>query len=236
MGEGAERENRPPDLYEKDHEVYTVHVKCIERSENGVAKLMFAKEVFGKIGKKCVYLAKIARDIMRMDVDSKETANKLVKDQPFPGKTVFIPFHAKYCVGVLREMDISLKDDEIIELFGGVFKNVYRMMRFDKVKQTKVPTTSVKITIECDELPEFITAYGMRCRVNTFEQREKACYKCHNFGHYENHCKAENKKCGHCGLYCIGKCENTKHCSSCNGDHIFGDEVCPVKKILFKLW
>lgn len=222
-----DRRTRPPDLYEKDHEKWTVHVK----SGVEIGKLKMAKLVFEKLGSKCLSLNKISRDTMRIDCSDKETANLLVKDQPFREMKCYIPFHAKYCVGVIRDIDTSMSDKEINELFGGAFNSVYRMMRFDKTINSNVPTSSVKVTIDCDELPEHVTVYGMRCKVFNFEQRVKVCYKCHRYGHYENNCKSEIKKCGNCGQQCIGTCERETRCSSCDDEHKFGDDQCPIKQI-----
>lgn len=222
-----DRRIRPPDLYVKDHEKWTVHVK----SGVEIGKLKIAKEVFEKLGSKCLSLNKISRDTMRIDCSDKETANLLVKDQPFRDMKCYIPFHAKYCVGVIKDMDTSMSEKEINDLFDESFNSVYRMKRFDKVKNTNVPTSSVKVTMDCDELPEYVTVYGMRCKVFNFEQRVKVCYKCHRYGHYENNCKAEIKKCGNCGQYCEGICERETKCSSCNDDHKFGDDQCPMKQI-----
>lgn len=68
--------------------------------------------------------------------------------------------------------------------------------------------------------------------MHTFEQRVKMCFKCHRFGHFDSNCKGEIKRCGNCGQFCVGKCENNTQCSSCTQyTHKFGDEKCPVKKI-----
>lgn len=226
-----ERRTKPPDLYNNEHEKWTVHVKNLNTGGIEVGKLKFAKEVFEKLGRKCINLNKISRDTFRLDCLDKETANSLVKTQPFPNSRCFIPFNAKFCVGVLRDMDTTMSDSEINELFGGIFNNVYRMMRFDNVKNIRVPTNSVKITMDCDELPEYLTVFGMRCKVHTFEQRVKMCFKCHRFGHFDSNCKGEIKRCGNCGQFCVGKCENNTQCSSCTQyTHKFGDEKCPVKK------
>lgn len=232
MDGSEERRTKPPDLYCNDHEKWTVHVKNINTVGAEVGKIKFAKDVFQKLGNKCINLVKISKDTFRLDCLDKETANSLVKTQPFPNSKCFVPFNNKYCVGVLRDMDITMSEQEINELCGGIFSSVYRMMRFDKVKMARVPTNSVKVTMDCDELPEYLTVFGMRCKVYNFEQRVRVCYGCHRFGHFESNCKGETKKCGNCGQWCVGKCERATQCSSCNQNtHIFGDENCPVKKI-----
>lgn len=134
-------------------------------------------------------------------------------------------------VGVLRDIDVSFDEKEIIDLFNGAFHKVIRMSRFDKITNTRMPTRSVKVLIESDELPEYVTAYGMRCRLAPFEQRLKMCFKCHKFGNFEQQCRAENKRCLNCGFFRVGTCDKTTSCSSCNGHHKFGDEKCPVRKI-----
>lgn len=232
MDGAEERRTKPPDLYCNNHEKWIVHVKCINSGGAEVGKLKFAKDVFEKLGNKCINLLKISKDTFRLDCVDKETANSLVKTQPFQNSKCFIPFNNKYCVGVLRDMDTTMSEQEIIDLFGGVLNSVYRMTRFDKMKKVKVPTNSVKIIMDCDELPEYLTVFGMRCKVHNFEQRVKVCYGCHRFGHFDGNCKSEIKKCGNCGQFCVDKCERATQCSSCNQNtHKFGDENCPVKKI-----
>lgn len=232
MDGGEEKRIRPPDLYLEEHDKWTIHVKCINNNGIEVGKLKFAKEVFEKLGNKCVSLNKISRDTMRLDCSSKEAANALVQEQPFSNRKCFIPFHAKYCVGVMRDMDASMSEAEVNDLCGRKFSSVYRMMRFDKATNKRVPTNSVKVTMECDDLPEYITVFGMKCRIYPFEQRVKVCYKCHRFGHFDNNCKSETIKCGNCGLFCVGMCERAMKCSSCSsGEHKFGDDFCPMKKI-----
>lgn len=220
MDGGEKKRIRPPDLYQEEHERWTIHVKCVNNNGVEVGKLKFAKEVFEKLGNKCVSLNKISRDTMRLDCSSKDAANALVKQQPFADKKCFSPFYAKYCVGVMRDMDASMSEAEVNDLCGGKFSSVYRMMRFDKATNKRVPTNSVKVTMECDELPECITVYGMKCRLYLFEQRVKICFKCHRFGHFDNNCKTETIKCGNCGSFCAGMCERAMQCSSCgSGEH-----------------
>ena len=80
-----ETRNKPPDIYVKDHEKYTVHLRCLQTPEGGIPKIKTATKVFQIIGEKCVFLNKISRDTVRIDCDSKNTANQLIIDQPFEG-------------------------------------------------------------------------------------------------------------------------------------------------------
>lgn len=72
---------------------------------------------------------------MRVDCNSRETANELVKVQPFPGKKCFVPHLAKYMVGILKDIDVTTREEEIIDMFNPVFNKVFRMTRFDKNTQ-----------------------------------------------------------------------------------------------------
>lgn len=225
-------ERKPPDKYSKKHECYTVHIRSCEKSDGGIPKLKMAAKVFNYLKDKCVNLNKISKDIFRVDCIDMETANGLVTDQPFEGMSVFIPFISKYSVGVMRDIDKGLSDDELKQLFGEKVDRVQRMYRYNRDKNCREPTNSVKIFVECDELPEYITVYGLRCRVLPFEQRVKMCLKCLSYGHFEGHCKAEINKCKTCGGLCNNKCTKPMMCISCNSnEHSFGDELCPVKKL-----
>ena len=227
-----ETRNKPPDIYVKDHEKYTVHLRCLQTPEGGIPKIKTATKVFQIIGEKCVFLNKISRDTVRIDCDSKNTANQLIIDQPFEGYVCYIPFFAKYSVGVLRDIDTELSENDIMNMFPNAFEKVFRMYRFNRENNKREPTRSVKVFIECDNLPDYVTVYGLRCRVHLFTQRVRICFKCHRFGHHENNCRAEIRKCLNCGRRCASECVNKMQCTSCNSDeHHFGDEKCPVRRL-----
>lgn len=170
-------------------------------------------------------LSMISNDIIRLDCNNKETANNLVKTQPLEGLKCFVPFVAKYCVGVIRDMDTYLSEADIKTMFSGVFNRVLRMNRFNRETKQREATGSVKVIMECDQLPEYVAVYGWRCKVHEFMERVRMCFKCHNFGHHEAKCKSQKRKCLNCGGSCDGKCNQKRNCSSCNSEeHCFGKE------------
>lgn len=158
-----------------------------------------------------------------------ELANEIIDEQPFNGKKCFIPYHAKYLTGVLRDMDTNLTSEEIIQMFENKFNKVFRMYRYQN--NERLPTKSVRVIMEADELPDEVTVYGMRCRLTPFVQKVKLCNKCHRFGHYADKCKSEYNKCENCGQQCINKCTRNTTCSSCGGEHKYNDLNCPVRGI-----
>lgn len=227
-----DREKKPPDKYKKDHEFYTVHLKSSERIEGGIPKIKTATKVFNVFKEQVTALKKITKDIMRVDFKTKEVANKAVEEQPLDGMIFFIPFHAKYSIGIVRDIDIDQSDEMLLELFNGSVDRIQRMYRFNADKNQREPTRSIKIFIESDELPDYLTVYGMRFAVQLFQQRVRACFKCHAYGHNSFNCRAELNKCRNCGEYCTSDCKKNKFCHSCNNnDHSFHDDKCPVKKI-----
>lgn len=155
MVNGREREKKePPDRYEKEHISYTIHIKD-EKDE--IEKMAFAKMVFVKYGSHCKLLKKISRNTMRMDCDTMELANEIIEEQPFNGKKCFIPYHAKYVTGVLRDIYTNLTSEEIIQMFENKFNKVFRMYRYQN--NERQPTKSVRVIMEADELPDEVTVY-----------------------------------------------------------------------------
>lgn len=222
---------KPPELYNNDHEEYVVFA----RSNDEINRLQVAQKIFKIMGKNCLLIKKISKNMMKIVCRDKQSANDLIKTQPLDGLRLVIPFHMKYVVGVIHDIDVDMNNDQVVELFEGKIKAAYRMNRYDRGRNERVPTKSVKVILEGDRLPEFLEIYGMRVRVSEFTQRPKVCFKCLKYGHFKDKCqsKIEKERCFKCGQFCdSNNCKNEKKCISCGDvNHSFGHSDCSVFKI-----
>lgn len=217
------------ELYIGEYSNYAVYVK----SEKTIGGLSLAKKLFNFGGKNCGNLKWITNKLYKIECATKEIANELVKKQPFEAMSVYIPHYCKYISAVIRNIDDDLTDNELMELLSEStkIKSVYRYKRTIVVEgvSKQINTNTVKIEIECDELPEFIYAYGLRIKVHQFNQRIRSCKNCCKYGHIDKYCRGE-RKCENCGGNCESMCENTISCPSCSGEHVFNSEECLIKQ------
>lgn len=222
---------RSPDYYYNDHKYYVVYL-ISENKEDEVNRIKLAQKIFTLLGKKCLGMHKISRSTMKITFEDKETANDLIKQQPIKGLKAYIPYNIKYVVGVVQDIETDITDEEIVELFGGKIYKAYRIFRFDRTQDKRVPTKSVKIEIDAEELPAHLYVYGMRVKVFEFVQKPRTCFKCLKCGHFKDKCRSAIEKCRNCGQLCEERCEKQKMCTSC-GDktHCFGDKDCAIYKI-----
>ena len=78
-------------------------------------------------------------------------------------------------------------------------------------------------------LPPYVSAYGLRCRVEPYIFPVTQCFMCWKFGHIAKSCpKTTMKLCPKWG----GKHDNcaskTLTCTNCKGDHMSMDKSCPA--------
>jgi hypothetical protein len=103
-----------------------------------------------------------------------------------------------------------------------------------KVGDQMVPSGLHIITFACRELPETVTAFFMRIRVQQYYPNPMRCIRCCKYGHTKNWCGSKEEYCKECGqLRHANTCEKKK-CRNCPEDdakneHGSFDPKCPVR-------
>lgn len=145
-----------------------------------------------------------------------------------------MPNSDKYREGVISPISTEADLEELkgyIEVrdCGVRVIKVDRMQR--KTENGWVPSNSVKLTFEGENLPNAITVLHSFFKVRPFIPQPRQCYKCQRIGHLANSCRATLLRCLLCGenhkqTECSKSYENF-HCANCSGNHKANSRECP---------
>lgn len=145
------------------------------------------------------------------------------------GFTVRYRDELPWTFGVIRDIEIALSVDEIRDILESEVQ-ITEIKRLEKRHGTEwQPSESLRLRFQGPTLPPYVSAYGLRCRVEPYIFPVTQCFMCWKFGHVAKACpKTTIKLCPKCG----GKHENcetkTPTCTNCKGDHMSMDKSCPA--------
>jgi hypothetical protein len=142
----------------------------------------------------------------------------------------YIPSQILYSTGVISGVpeDITME-----ELAAEVAKKhpvngVERIRKYNRTTKEMDDTTSVKITLKQNHIPETIYAFYMRLEFRPFVYRPKICANCLRFGHSKVKCKSR-QRCTNCGgeEHSFEECQAEQRCVHCNSQtHRSSDKKC----------
>ena len=169
-----------------------------------------------------------------------KSANKIVTSKDALSKfnlEAFIPNFRVSREGIIRNIPLDISIDDIVRFSSTSLKcPITEARRFvhKNDKGEKVPSTTVQIKFEGQEVPDFIDLFHMRIKVDPYITQPKLCFSCFRFGHVANQCK--NPRCRFCGSSPHEKEQvcpqiNGPHtCLNCKGPHLVSDKNCPTFK------
>ena len=135
-----------------------------------------------------------------------------------------------YYFGVIRNVDIDLKEDEIlnsIECTGKII-SVKRLSRRNIEKREWNPCESIRICFKGSTLPSHVFVENLRIPVDPYIFPVSQCYKCWRIGHTTKSCPAKTCVCPKCGGE-HSNCETKKFkCVNCSGRHTAFYKGCPT--------
>lgn len=199
-------------------------------------------------------IKKTAQNRLKVQTNDINTANRILKNPTLANIDkikCFIPNSAVTTVGVIRNIDLDMTEEEILNNATCDCRiiEVERMSRWDSENLISVPSKNIKITFRSSKLPEIFKIYFAPRRVDYYIPKPMLCKKCLIYGHIKKNCKSTNEFCKTCTEIihekenqCINKC---KYCK--NNQHKTGAAECPeeikqreikkqmcIKKISFK--
>jgi hypothetical protein len=143
--------------------------------------------------------------------------------------------------GVIAPIDISedimeIKDQIQIEGNGKVMR-VERLMK--NTKEGKIPSTAVKITFECTDMPKHLKINHFFYSVRPYVQNPVQCFRCQRLGHTAGACKASKPRCLVCAKdHLVGNCipnNPNLQCANCNGNHKANSRECYIIKQAYEI-
>ena len=166
----------------------------------------------------------------------KSQANILCKEKRFGMynchctiKSVPKPKIKGICHGIPKDMDLEEIKEELENANSLKIEQIYRMQKYDKIKQEKTDTDSIIIEYGQDiEFPLQMYLGYRRIYIKQFIPFPTRCFKCQKFGHVSKNCRSK-AKCPNCGEeHKFEDCnqKEIKKCCNCGLNHSAGYKGC----------
>lgn len=164
-------------------------------------------------------------------------ANELLSLDMFKQRemTAYIPNFRVYSSGVIRDVDLDLDEKEILAEMVSPIRpiSVRRLTRKGVSGGSNVNIPVCIVTFDSQNLPEYVSIYGARCRVDRYNPPIRQCQNCFRFKHAENQCRSHTR-CEHCGgNHHVNDCTVVDAilplCVNCNGEHKSTYRECPMR-------
>ena len=175
---------------------------------------------------------------MKIEFATARAANEMVTHNGFVQKQYFayIPDSLICKTGVVRNVDPSLTDLEILTEMVSPIEPV-RIKRLTKTivspdgsRKTTILSTCF-VTFNAQTIPNFVSIFGARCKVDTYIPPVRQCSGCYRIGHIQSQCKS-GLRCLYCAEEHLAEsCPKKARmiCINCKSvTHIANSKDCPV--------
>ncbi|KAI5738845.1 hypothetical protein M8J77_011857 [Diaphorina citri] len=177
-----------------------------------------------------VEIRRLNRSKFLVACTTSKCANEIVQNEKMKEQFMaYIPVSYTSRAAIIRDVDLEITDEEILEnLDSGDFKvtHMQRLNRRTFVDGTVsyVPSTTVKLVFEGQDMPSFVYLWYSKLTCEPYVQNPIQCFSCYRYGHVTKYCK--NKKlCRKC-FHEIEENEEDHVCNAaevkclnCNGMH-----------------
>ncbi|XP_065093117.1 uncharacterized protein LOC135713809 [Ochlerotatus camptorhynchus] len=142
----------------------------------------------------------------------------------------YVPIILRQTVGLAKGIPRDYSEQELMEdlLSEGEIIKVERMKKMDRNKKL-TDTENVKIIFRGKQLPDSVSLYGCRFKIELYLFPVKQCSNCWGFGHRREKCW-RTTKCKECGVQHEDDNCRQKACINCGGSHSPTDSKCPEKE------
>ncbi|KAI5724448.1 hypothetical protein M8J77_022384 [Diaphorina citri] len=185
-----------------------------------------------------VEIRRLNRSKFLVACTTSKCANEIVQNEKMKEQFMaYIPVSYTSRAAIIRDVDLEITDEEILEnLDSGDFKvtHMQRLNRRTFVDGTVsyVPSTTVKLVFEGQDMPSFVYLWYSKLTCEPYVQNPIQCFSCYRYGHVTKYCK--NKKlCRKC-FHEIEENEEDHVCNAaevkclnCNGMHNANSKSCP---------
>ncbi|XP_036146975.1 uncharacterized protein LOC118647013 [Monomorium pharaonis] len=182
-------------------------------------------------------IKRLGRNIIKIIFTSYIEANKLVDTSPglFKDSIAYIPNFCIYRVGVVRNVNVELSEQEILDGITWQDEPV-RIHKLERLKtrdplnhESLTDTHSIKVWFEDNLLLEHIYIWRVKCPVTPFINRVRKCLTCSRWGHSAYACRG-TPTCSRCDeAHKSETCYSISvRCANCKGNHQSFDVKCPI--------
>lgn len=184
----------------------------------------FAFNIFSTISS----IEKIGRKRVKLVLKNREASNALIRQEFWVNSNLicYIPNFVLYRQGIIRNVDVSLSEEEIVKYADSELEIVRaRRITRSRAGEERQPLPLVILSFKGQTLPANIKIFGVCCRVEQYIQRPIQCFKCLKYGHTSRFCRnSNNALCENCGGNHIGECKAPPFCIYCKVNHRSTDQ------------
>lgn len=196
----------------------------------------YLRDIYFNIYKNIINIEKINFYRIKIGLKNFECANTIISLPFWETKNLiaFIPNHSISIQGVVRDIDTTLSEEEIMT-YAEAEQEILKVRRITKKDKNntnmRVNTPVVFVTFRGQKLPSEIKLLGVLCRVDQFKEKIRQCTNCFSYGHFSSNCVTQ-KRCPRCSQrheYLGQDCIVPPHCIHCNvdGHSSLDSAVCP---------
>ncbi|XP_072929999.1 uncharacterized protein [Epargyreus clarus] len=130
--------------------------------------------------------------------------------------------------GVIKDIDIGLPDEELINNIKSNFE-IVAVKRLNRRSQDGwTPSESIKISFSGSSLPPYINLFDMKIKVEPYVFPVTQCSRCWRFGHVAKMCPSNKIICPKCSKTHANCDSNDYKCVNCSGNHMALSKTCPI--------
>ena len=198
------------------------------------------KAVLGE-NHKCRITPKFHSGLLLIEVDRKESHDKLLQTQDLSGIPVRVEPHQSLNISkgtIVCDSLHSYTTDELqAKMVDQDVKEVYRTKKREDgiLKDSNLYI----ITFSKPKIPEEIRVGFLNIKVRHYIQNPWRCERCQRFGHKETHCKHDSSVCAKCGKtdpgHAYDACRDDTCCINCSGNHPASSKQCPLWQLEKKI-
>lgn len=237
-------------LYEKskynfydvnDQGPFALYVDVLNKSKvhtMSIGKLI--RDCAFNVYKEVCSIVKLNAFRIKIVLSSSKAANFLIKQSFWEPKGLgcYIPNFLLFRQGIIRNVDPTLSENEIVECAESEYKIIGVRRIFKKINEGRRPLPVINVTFRGQSLPNIIKILGVICSVEPYIKRVVQCFRCLLYGHISKTCNYKGQRCE----FCAGSHEKDKQCDGpivcihCEGNHKSTDSSCPefLKQKLIK--
>lgn len=171
---------------------------------------------------------------LRVDTKDEASADKILNCKCLTDKGWRIQkaLEKNLTYGVIRDVDLDLSDEEILNSVEcpkpGQLVAARRLKRRNTENNEWIFSESVRLCFKGSYLPLFVKVNDIRISVMPYTFPVNQCTRCWRLGHVTSRCPANKIVCPKCaGEH--ANCEAKKYkCVNCKGDHLALSKTCPA--------
>lgn len=171
---------------------------------------------------------------LRLDLANELSVNKLDSCQKLidMGWRIQRPMEQSRSYGVLRDIEIELSEEEIIESLvcpePAKIISVLRLQRRSASGNGWTPSETVRLCFKGSYLPPYVYVDNMRIKVDKYIFPVSQCSRCWKIGHTVKRCPSQKIICPKCGDN-HENCDTKEYkCVNCAGNHMALVKSCPT--------